>query len=179
MYLTLKQNATWKDSVTLFEHNLKFRSTARLHLNLGNAYSGQGRFDEAIVELNKANQIADLPQTHFNLGIIYNRQGKKELAREEYIKTFQIDHDYFYVYSHLIDSFIETKEYDKALPFLERLTRVYPNDLKLTLLYGKLLFVAGQTDKAEIQFKKSLEISNNMEDVKDKIDQIKNGQEIF
>lgn len=178
--ITIKQNSTWKDPVTLFEHNLKYHQTARLYLNLGSAYMSLGDDNKAIDNLNKASKIADMyPQIHYNLAHIYLKQNKKSEAREEMIKTFQADQNFFYVYPLIINSFIETEEYSEALPFVERLTRVYPDDLTFTILYGKLLFESDKKNQAEIQFQKALEISKNRPDVQEKINRIRINQDPF
>lgn len=178
--LTIRQNTTWKDPITLFEHNLKYNQTARLHLNLGNSYLDKGNLDQAIYHLNEAAKIADIyPQIHFNLGYVYLKQEKKDQARVEFLKTLELDPNYFYAYPMIVNSYIETKEYDKALPYVSRLNQVYPEDLTLTLLYGKLLFVSNSQEKAEAQFVKALKLSNDSEEVKGKISKIKKGEEIF
>lgn len=180
IFLTIKQNSTWKDSIALFEHNLKYSQTARLHLNLGNAYMDKGEFDKAISHLNEASKIADFyPQIHFNLGYIYEQQNKKKEAREEYLKTLAIDDNYFYVYKHLINSYIETKEFDKSLPLIDRLNRVFPGDLKLTLLYGKILYISNKKVQAEEQFNKAIQIAPKNKEVTDKINQIRSSEETF
>lgn len=180
IFLTIKQNTTWENPIVLFEHNLKYNKTARLHLNLGNAYMNLHKFEEAIYHLNEASKIADsYPQIHFNLAHIYIAQNKKDKARQELLKTFQTDPDYLYAYPFLINSYIETKEYDKALPFIDRLNKVYPEDVTLTILYGKLLYISNQVEQAETQFKKALQLSNNDIKILDKIKSIKTGEELF
>ncbi|MFA5411165.1 MAG: tetratricopeptide repeat protein [Candidatus Omnitrophota bacterium] len=50
--LTIGNNKNWKDDLTLYRHILKFSPDNYIaRINLASVYSGQGRYDEAIAEL--------------------------------------------------------------------------------------------------------------------------------
>lgn len=59
-------------------------SFADAHLQLGNLYSDQGKYADAIVEYERAVQLnADLADAHYRLGQAYVRTGKKDLAQPQ------------------------------------------------------------------------------------------------
>ncbi len=59
--------------------------SAEAHLQLGNLYSDQAKFTEAIPEYETARQLdAGLADVRYRLGQAYVRTGKKELAQEEF-----------------------------------------------------------------------------------------------
>lgn len=179
IFLTIKQNQVWANEVSLFSHNLKFNNTARLNLNLGDAYLKIGEYDKAIVYFSKANEIAPMPQTYHNLGIISQIRKDYSLAEKYFLNVLQIDKNYLYVYPFLIDGYIQQKEYTKALPLVERLNKIYLNDTTLIILHGKLLYKAEQFDKAEQQFNKALQVTKNNQQVIEKINKIKANQDLF
>jgi tetratricopeptide (TPR) repeat protein len=62
---------------------------AEAHLQLGNLYSDQRKYPEAIPEYRKARELnADLADVHYRLAQAYLRTGEKDLAQEE-LKTYQ------------------------------------------------------------------------------------------
>ncbi len=160
--MTIQQNSHWKNKIAYFEHNLRFTNTARLHLNLGNAYIGKGDQDKALAHLRKAAQIEDnYPQTHYNIANIYVQKGKFDLAEKELLISLAIDPDYLYAYPVLLSIYEHQNQPEKSLPYLKRLNAIYPNDLKLTLTFAKNLYSAKQYDEAEKQFKKAIRLSRN------------------
>jgi Flp pilus assembly protein TadD len=59
-------------------------SDARAHNNLGVAFYGQGRVDEAIARFRMAIALSpEYAEAHTNLGIAYGRMGWLEAARQE------------------------------------------------------------------------------------------------
>lgn len=160
--ITIHQNYNWRNSIVFFEHNLKFTQTARLHLNLGNAYMGKNDYRAAAYHLQSAIQMEDVyPQSHYNLGNLYLKVGKTDEAKNEFLKSIQLDPNYLYSYSPLIRIYEKEGNFSQSVILLKRLNIIYPNDLSLTLLYAQDLYQNGETSEAEIQFQKALQIANN------------------
>ena len=60
-------------------------SLAEAHLQLGNLYSEQGKYSDAIPEYQRALELnSDLPDAHYRLGQAYVRTGEKERAQEQF-----------------------------------------------------------------------------------------------
>lgn len=176
-YLTYQQNKVWKDPVYLFSHNLKYNNNARINLNLGNAYLAKGDLDNGVYYLQEAKRLSpSMPQTYYNLGVTYQLKNDKQQAKNEYLQALKVDPNYLYVYPLIVNLYIEEKAYDKALPYIERLNKIYINDLKFVMIYSNLLFKSGKFTEAEEQFQKALKISKNDSKVLEKINQIKAGK---
>jgi Tfp pilus assembly protein PilF len=160
--MTIQQNYNWRNRMAYFEHNLRFVNSARLHLNLGNAYIAEKNYDKALFHLREAVKIEDsYPQTHYNIANIYIQQKKYKEAEKELLISLSIDPSYIYSYPVLIDLYEQTKQFDKTLPYLKRLNLIYPNDLKLTIMYADDLWKSGKTKEAEEQFAKAIKLSKN------------------
>ena len=90
---TYARNNVWTDKVTLWEDVVKKSPNwDRPHNNLGIAYYGQGRVDEAIREYQSATWLkpndADM---HNNLAKVYERQGLLDDAMREYQSVLRLD----------------------------------------------------------------------------------------
>jgi superkiller protein 3 len=67
-------------------------SDALAHYNLGNAYSAQGKLDEAVREYQEALRInPNLAEAHNNLGLAYSDQGKLDEAVRECQEALKIN----------------------------------------------------------------------------------------
>lgn len=162
MAMTIQQNYNWRDSLSYFEHNLRFTNAARLHLNLGNAYLSKNDEKKAFYHLQEAIKIDDsYPQTHYNLASIYLKQKNYKLAEKELIISLSIDPNYLFAYPLLIDLYEKTNQFEKTLPYLKRLNLIYPDDIKITIMYADDLWRSGKNDEAEIQFAKAIKLSKN------------------
>lgn len=160
--MTMQQNYNWRNDISYFEHNLKFADTPRLHLNLGNAYKEKGDLKKSLYHLRKAIALGDYyPQTHHNLARIYVLQGKLDAAEKELLHSLAIDPNYLYAYSGLVSIYDVQKRPEMTLPYLKRLTLIYPDDVKLILIYGEHLYAAGKYSEAELEFAKAIKITHS------------------
>jgi len=80
--LTWRQAGYWRNSVALYEHALAVTGNNSLVLhNLGEAYLGAGRIDEAIVQFQTALKINPrYADAHHNLGICLGLRGQMDQA---------------------------------------------------------------------------------------------------
>ncbi len=102
--LTTRQIATWKDSVTLWERVVSARPgvSAIAHTNLGNAYRGVGRTQEAVAEFRKA--IAVGPDHAFienGLGTALLDLGQVDAALAALQKATALEPSYAVAYRNL------------------------------------------------------------------------------
>ncbi|MBI3486299.1 tetratricopeptide repeat protein [Candidatus Daviesbacteria bacterium] len=171
MYMTMLQNTKWKDNITYYEHNLKFVDSARVNLNLGNAYLGANMDDKALIHLKKAIQIKDIyPQTHYNLGKLYQKQGQDDLAEKEYFSSLRLDPDFIFAYTALINLYLKDQKFDRALPLVQTILKIYPFDVSINLLLASVENRLGNTDLANQQIAK---ISTSDPKINNLITQIK------
>lgn len=160
--VTINQNTYWKDNITYLKHNLDYTNTSRLHLNLGNAYMQVGQYNNAFAELKKAEALGDYyPQTHYNLGNIYLHEKKNDLAEREFLISLDLDPSFLYAYAPLVNIYIAENKPEKALPFIKKLTLIYPDDYRLLLLYAKILAQTGDTEIALEAYNQAVRTSHN------------------
>lgn len=171
MYLTMLQNTKWKDNITYYEHNLRFVDSARVHLNLGNAYLGANMDDKALIHLKKAIQLKDIyPQTHYNLGKLYQKRNQYDLAEKEYFSSLKLDPDFIFAYTALINLYLGEQKFDQALPLVQTILKIYPWDVSLNLLLASVENRLGNTELANQQFAK---VSSSDPNINSLITQIK------
>lgn len=125
---TFAHNKTWSDPITFYTHILKFeKGTARVHNNLGMAYSDQGRIDQAIAQYKDAISISDAyPNTHHNLALAYLSENDTAKAISELKRAVAMDpafyHSYYYlarIYQRLGDqeqAALYTKKFEETRP---------------------------------------------------------------
>lgn len=89
---TIAQVATWRDSVTLWEHAVATAPSARAFTQLGMAYSAAGDLDRAIAQYRSALALQpDFRDAHLNLGTALGRQGKLDDALREFTIAVDLD----------------------------------------------------------------------------------------
>ncbi len=84
--LTIKQNTTWKDTLTFYNYTLQYIShDPRIPYNLGRIYAEQKQHQEAAQAYRLAIKIKPShASAHFNLGLVYEEIGEREQAKQEY-----------------------------------------------------------------------------------------------
>jgi tetratricopeptide (TPR) repeat protein len=156
---------------------------------LSNTYINAGRSDEALeafrssVEAHPENKYF-----HYNYGVLLLKAERFEEAIKEFKSAVEIDPNYKEAIYNLGASYVnwgvklkqqsedlalkqnleEQKKYEdmakekfrQALPYLERLTELDPNDVFIWDLIGKIYANLGDVEKAEAAFKKADELRN-------------------
>jgi Flp pilus assembly protein TadD len=90
-----RQLRIWRNGVTLFEHCVKLNPTANgTHFNLGNAFSDEGRFPEALQCFQRSFALAPTrPDVNYNLANTLQRMGRSAEALEWYDKALAVTPD--------------------------------------------------------------------------------------
>src|SRR5207248_3987368 len=78
---------------TLFPYTTLFRSQAKQHFQLGDAYLQSGAYQNAITELEEAYQLFPSEKMHFALGQAYRMKGDKRAAADHYKKFLAAEPD--------------------------------------------------------------------------------------
>lgn len=160
--MTMQQNYNWRNNIAYYEHNLQFTNSARLHLNVGFEYYKMGEYKKAEQHFKEGIKLdPTYPQLYFDLGLVYLRQKKIKQAEQAFIFSLEMDPKYLYSYTPLIAIYEYEKKYNKAVPYLEKLNLIYPNDLKLVLQYAQDLYLAKDKTQADNEFKHALLLSHN------------------
>ncbi len=101
--LTWRQTLTYKDTETLFRHNLALNpNSLAAHINLGDVFFDRGDYQNAKEQYYQALKIRpDFVQAHNNLGNILEREGKLEQAIAELNLALKLKPDYAEAYNNL------------------------------------------------------------------------------
>ncbi|MCA1629069.1 MAG: tetratricopeptide repeat protein [Acidobacteria bacterium] len=136
------------------------------HLNRGEAYLKEKKYQEASLEFRNAVQIDDrAAQAHWGLARAYEGAGQFAQAVDEMQRTIQLDPNnldarvrlgnyYIVAYQQNRDS--RTK--DEASRLAEEVLQKNPNHIEGHILRGTILFTAGDKEGALAELKKAVEI---------------------
>jgi len=119
----------WKNSITLFQHTLRFTSDNHLaHSNLGLAFLQNGDLDQAIDHFYRALEIPPgFALVHSNLGIALRRKGIPDEALQHSIKAVQINPSLAKAHNNLGISLFQKGRVDEALQEFRTALEIKPN----------------------------------------------------
>lgn len=140
-YLSYEQNYFWKDDKSLWTKAISYSpGTAAIpYSNLGSMYFKQGKFREAIVELNKA--LAIMPNdvlTMEQLGKSYELMHRPEFTVHAYRRLIETHPDHPLGYIRLGDYYYRHKQIDYAKSMYSKAFKLAPT-LPATLLRSALV----------------------------------------
>jgi len=121
----------------------------RVRSNLGAAYAGLGRFEEAIVEYRRALDEQDDPAIRRNLGLALLKAGRLREATEETLRALAAlpsDRDTSLL---LADVYIGLGENAKVVTLLTPLAGALPDDKGVAYVLGTALLALGRTADAQ------------------------------
>jgi protein O-mannosyl-transferase len=123
------RNMIWQDEVTLWEDVVqKSPHKARPHYNLGVAYQGQGRLDDAVREYQAAIKLNPHEVTpHYNLGMAYRTQGRLDDAVREYQAAIKLKPNYPEIYYNLGQAYLDQGRLDDAVREYQSAVKLRPN----------------------------------------------------
>lgn len=116
---TVMRNFDWRDGLTLYTKDLQVNESHELHANLGVELSRINRLDEAIVHLQKANQLFPSFSGYYNLGLANQKKKDYKNAKINYKKAIDIQPDPK-TYSQLAYIILITEGELKAKDFAEK-----------------------------------------------------------
>jgi tetratricopeptide (TPR) repeat protein len=128
--------------------------------NLGRAYLGMQRIDDAIPAFQKQIEINPYDEYAYNnLGRAYRFQRRYELAVEQFRKQIEVNPLDEYAHANLGGTFVDWKKYDEAVPELEKAASINSEESFTQIQLGNAYLNLGQDDKAIAAFDRALEIS--------------------
>lgn len=150
--LTIRQNYIWGDPIRFYNYTLGFSDSPRLYNNLAMSHAEIGEVEKAIEIYTNTIAIGDYyPQTHHNLGNAYSQLGQFDLAEESFRTAIRMNDAFFPSYAPLINIFLTQERYEEALPLLEELVKVAPDNFDIRLAYLKLLYQTDQLEEASTE----------------------------
>jgi len=161
-YLTLKQNACWKEPIAVYERTLKYTpGNVRMYNNLGFEYYNAGRREEAIAVFKKAIEAApDYSDAYNNLGLAYRGAGKQNEAIAVFKKALEINPAQTATYNNLGLVYQEMGRSEEALDIFKKIIARNPDYYTAYNNMGNVYYYnLGRRDDALRFYKKAIEIN--------------------
>ena len=129
---------------------------------LAEAFMSEGRYRQALSELQKSQKIDDTnAELHFDLGTVYLCLSQPDKAVASFKRALAINPDYSVAKNSLGASLMAVGRYDEAIPVLEDLSEnlIYATPQFPLLNLGFIYFNKKQYDKALSYYKRATEAS--------------------
>lgn len=103
-------------AVTACAASPRNQEQAESHLNIGRAYLGSERYNEALKELFEAEKLSPRdPEVHYNMGTAYYFKGMRDKAVDEFQKAISYNSNYSEAHNFLGTVYLDQGQWDKAI----------------------------------------------------------------
>ena len=158
--LTIRRNADWKDSITIWNVDLEAYPQSVFALNnLGLAYADLGDNDKAVRYFESALQIMpDFSEAYANLGNVYFDQNKFEDSERCYKKALSLEPRMIGLHNSLGMVYERLGRYDEAVGAYRQCLTLDPNHAEAHANLGFLLYRMGQFTDAVKELEQAIDI---------------------
>jgi tetratricopeptide (TPR) repeat protein len=155
-----RQTSFWSNSENLWNHTLACTSRNRTaHINLSAALVGRKRFNEAMVEYQKALEIdPDYANTYNSMGLALAAWGRPDEAIIQYRKALEMDPDNIQLYRNLSAALEGRGRNSEAIALFRQCVERWPHDAEARNHLGAALGQAGKLDEATAQLEQALKL---------------------
>ena len=164
-YVTIKQNAYWREPITFHARNLKYsKNNIKSMTDLARQYEYAGRREEAIELYKRAIELDPyFPIPYNNLGYLYHNMGRDDDAIPLYEKAIENDPHYPDALNNLAVVYHTRGRYDEAIGLYKRAIEANPNFEGVYCNLGVLYMSIGKNEEAMDAYKKSVAINPSFE----------------
>ncbi len=135
---------------------------APVHTTLGLIHQGQGKYDDAVKEFQRALELdATSDAAYRGLASSYEALGKTADAESAYRRAIEIRKDYWGGYSALGAFYAKTARYDEAASQFRHVIELAPENVRGYTNLGGIYVLQGKQKLAEETLQKSLNIEPN------------------
>ncbi len=173
--LTWRQAGIYRDGETLFRHVIAHNPTAReAHLNLGEALTKAGRWDEALAAFRIAVEHApDDARGHTNVGATLIMLDRLDEAEPPLRRALERDPDSVHALQNLAAAEVMWKRYGAALALYRRLVQVDPRSPSAHHGVGTALYHLGRPDEALASLERALTLDPTRADIRTNRDEVR------
>lgn len=128
-FLTIKQTGIWKDSLTLWSHEIKvYPMTVPMAYNSrGQAFHAAREFEKAVEDYSASITLNPFdPFPYNNRALVYEDLGKTNLAIEDYTKAISLDAAFFNAYNNRGIALGQTGRFAEAVEDFTAALRINP-----------------------------------------------------
>jgi Tfp pilus assembly protein PilF len=161
--LTWDQLQVWRDSVALWEHDIKVaRDCPTAQMNLGEMYMDRGRYEEAARCFGRAIQLDPKPpKPHSNLGNALLKLGRLDDAEREQRMALAIDPNVAEVFFNLGLVQVARDRPSEAARYFNEALRLQPESAEALSSLGLILLQQGRLAEAEGLLRKAVRYDPN------------------
>jgi serine/threonine-protein kinase len=141
----------WEESEQTFQQAIRHDPKYPIahHWYAVNCLAPQGRFDEAIEELERAREHdPDSPAIRASLGLVHGVAGRPVEAGTELKGTLEADADFALAYYFLGQTYLRMERLEDALAALGNASRLAPGSVEFRASLGHAYALAGKADRA-------------------------------
>lgn len=156
--LTIKQEAVWKDSLTLWSHEIKnYPGVAFIYNSRGLVYQERGENKPAIDDFSKAIELdPKYAYPYNNRGYTYQRMGDYQQAVKDYNKAIELDPDMPNPYNNRGLADYEQGKYKEAIEDFNRAVSVDPGFVNAYINRAPAMAETGRLKDAIESYDKAL-----------------------
>ncbi len=155
------QNQHYESAAELLQQVVKLEPKHKDAWNdLGNAYMGLGKYDDAVTAFKTAiaNNAYD-GYAYNNLGRAYQRQQRYDEAVKQYQKQIEINPLDQYAHANLGAMYVSQKKFAEAIPELEKAVEMQPKNPLLEIDLGQAYIATNQTEKGMAAYEKAITLA--------------------
>ena len=158
--LTVKQIKIWKDSITLWTHELeKYPDEEVAFISRANAYIGAGDYQKAISHLDKViEKDSRYAEAYYNRAKVYEYLGDSQKVINDLNKAIKINPEYTGAYINRSHAFVISGEYIQALKDLDRAIKSNPDSAEAYNNRGLIYKKIGDHQSAVKDFTRAVEL---------------------
>ena len=166
--LTWRQAGLYRDGVTFFGHVIAHNPTAReAHLNLGEALTKTGRWEEALAAFRIATEHApDDARGHTNVGATLIMLERLDEAEAPLRHAVERDPHSTHALQNLAAAEVMWHRYDAALDLYRRLVEIDPRNPSAHRGVGTALYQLGRLDEALEHLERALALDPTRADIR-------------
>jgi tetratricopeptide (TPR) repeat protein len=168
---TVSRNRVWADSVSLWrDTEKKSPMLARPHLNLGVAYQGEGRDEEALTEFEHALTLNPrLTPALVNRGAIFFHRGELDRAEAELMKAIEIAPERAAAYLNLASVAMARKQPQTALSWLDKSIALEETPVS-RFVRGEILLQLSRAEDAAREYQRAADLQRGASELATRIE---------
>jgi tetratricopeptide (TPR) repeat protein len=154
------RNTVWRDEEALWNDTvLKSPHKQRPYHNRGKAYQAQEKYDQALLDYNKAIEIdPKIVDTYNNRGNIYQGMGNFDQAISDYGRALEIEPLNGEAYYGRANAWLRKGDFAQAIADFNKAIEIRPDNLKAYNDRGNAYFTQRQYDQAISDYTKAIHI---------------------
>jgi tetratricopeptide (TPR) repeat protein len=159
-YLTVQQIRIWKDSITLWSHELEREPDVRhAYVNRGIAFMDAGQLEKAIADYDRAISMSSSDHIAlYNRGIVFAKLNLVDQAIADYSAAIASNPSYYDAYNNRGILYERLGRYDKAFADYNAAISLNPSYFKAYVNRALIFDRAGQVDEALADFARAISL---------------------